>query len=81
MQLMARRPMTYGLPARRLKTGDLFQAPDKDARLLILTRAAMETPPPRPDPEEPDEDEPIEQPEEPPRTKRKYTRRDLRAES
>ena len=79
MQLIARRNMYYGV--RRLKPGDHFEADDKHGRLLLLARAVTESPQPVPDPEEPPEDEPHEQPEEPPRAKRKYTRRDLRAES
>jgi hypothetical protein len=79
MQLIARRSMYYGV--RRLKAGDTFEAEDRHGRLLVLARACMEAPQPVPPAEEPAEEEPTEQPEEPPRAKRKYTRRDLRAES
>jgi hypothetical protein len=71
MQLIAKRLPYYGLPPRRLKPGDAFEAPEKHGRLLIQLGLAAES--------IPDELEGTELAEPAPK-KRTYKRRDLQAE-
>lgn len=73
VKLTAKRGMKYG--TRRLAPGDVFDARDKDARILtLLGRAAVYIEPPRPKRKK--ADEAVEQAIEP----GEYLRRDMRAE-
>lgn len=66
MKLIAQKEFSYPfINGRKLKIGDLFEAPDQLARTLLITRLAIEA-------------KPIEGPE--PRIKRKYKRRDMTVE-
>jgi hypothetical protein len=71
MQLIAKRLPYYGLPPRRLKPGDTFEATPKHAKLLVQLGLAAES-----ITTEFDETELAE----PPPKKRTYKRRDLQAE-
>lgn len=73
IKLTATRSLKYG--TRRLAPGDVFDARDKDARILtLLGRAAVYIEPPRPKRKK--ADEAVEQAIEP----GEYLRRDMRAE-
>ena len=74
MQLIAKRLPYYGVPPRRLKPGDTFEATPKHAKLLIQLGLAAES--------APDELEGTElaEPQAPVQKKRTYKRRDLQAE-
>jgi hypothetical protein len=74
MQLIAKHLPYYGLPPRRLKAGDTFEATDKHAKLLIQLGLAAES-----IPTEFDETE-LAEPLAPVQKKRTYKRRDLQAE-
>ena len=72
MQLIAKRLPYYGVPPRRLKPGDTFEATEKHGRLLIQLGLAAES-----IPSELDETELAEPPVS---KKRTYKRRDLQVE-
>jgi hypothetical protein len=72
MQLIAKHLPYYGVPPRRLKRGDTFEATEKHARLLIQLGLAAESPA--------DELDETELAAPPAPKKRTYKRRDLQAE-
>ena len=76
IKLTAKRAMKYG--TRRLGVGDVFEARDKDARILtLLGRAAVYVEPPKPKRRKAEE---AEAPVEAPVVAGEYLRRDMRAE-
>jgi len=72
MRLIAKKIPYYGMPPRRLKPGDEFEASDAHGRLLVMVGAASAMTVP-----EEDEDE---EEQETPKPKRRYKRRDMQAE-
>lgn len=76
IKLTAKRRMKYG--TRRLAVGDVFEARDKDARILtLLNHAAIYVEPPKPKRKKAEE---AEAPVEVPVDAGEYLRRDMRAE-
>ena len=73
-QLIAQRRMYYG--TRKLVAGDAFEAEDRHAHLLIIAKAAKAAETPQPT--EPDDD--ADESTAPPKVKRQYRRRDMKAE-
>jgi hypothetical protein len=78
--LIALRPMTYG--TRRMRVGESFSAQDSHARLLVAIGRArpVDRPPPQCELAEESAAIAAEAPQDTPRRKRTYKRRDLRAE-
>jgi hypothetical protein len=74
MRLIAKKIPYYGMPPRRLKPGDEFEASEAHGRLLVMVGAAsaMTVPGGATGDEE--------QEQETPKPKRRYKRRDMQAE-